>query len=74
MVDVLHSLVAVAKEQAVDHWATVSDEKRYFGNIVHDGMFEHGIEFDFIILENILSDDEDNEEVDADDSKSILHL
>ena len=74
MVDVLHSLAAVAKERAMDHRATVSDEKRYFGNIVHDGMFEHGIEFDFIILENILSDDEDNEEVEADDSKSFLHL
>ena len=37
---------------------------------MHDGMFEHRVEFDFFILENILS----NDEVEVDDSENVPNL
>ena len=30
---------------------------RYFDDIVHDRMFEHRIQFDFFVLQNILVED-----------------
>ena len=58
----------------MDHSAAVSDEESYFCNIMHDGMFEHRVELDFSVLENILSDDEDNKKVEVDRAENVLNL